>query len=183
MNPPAIRFPLETERLLIRPIALEDVEDLHEVHADPTTWDFIGSGPTETLDATLARLARTIEYQEQHGISLWAVVERASGRVVGDCGLQYLEGGPDVEVGYRLHRSVRGRGYTTEAARACVEAGFDQLGLERIVAVAWPENTASRRVMEKIGMRLVGPGFHYNHASVLYEISRPRGANGAAPAG
>jgi ribosomal-protein-alanine N-acetyltransferase len=109
-----------------------------------------------------------------------AVVERASGRVIGACGLQLLEDGPEVELGYRLGRASRGHGYATEAARVWLEYGFETLGLDRIVAVAWPENTASWRVMEKCGMRLVGPGHHYGHETVLYELTRE---GRAAPAG
>ena len=101
-----------------------------------------------------------------------AASDRASGRVIGDCGLQMLEGGPQVEIGYKLARAVRGRGLAAEAGRACLAAGFDELGLERIVAVADPDNVASRRVMKKLGMTLMGRGRHYGSETVLYEIRR-----------
>jgi ribosomal-protein-alanine N-acetyltransferase len=117
---------------------------------------------------------------EELGFAMAAVVERASGRVIGDCGLQPLEGGPDVELGYRLGSAYRGRGYATEAGRAWLTYGLETLGLERIVAVAWPENVGSWRVMEKCGMRRVGSGEHYGHETVVYEITR---AEFASPAG
>jgi RimJ/RimL family protein N-acetyltransferase len=151
----------------------EDAAQLHVMYSDPTTLEYISSSPHRTIDDTLAGIARRSEHQEEHGFALWSVVERASGRVVGDCGLQMLEGGPEVELGYKLARDARGRGYATEAARAWIEHGFRELALERIVAVAWPDNVASRRVMEKVGMTLRGPGHHYGHETVLYEISRP----------
>jgi ribosomal-protein-alanine N-acetyltransferase len=93
-----------------------------------------------------------------------------------------LEGGPEVEVGYRLARDARGRGYATEAARASLTYGFEQIGLERIVAVAAPANAASRRVMEKAGMTMEGPGRHYGQETVLYSITRRRAAAAAASA-
>jgi ribosomal-protein-alanine N-acetyltransferase len=171
---------IETERLLLRPAIAADAEDLHAVFSDPSTFEYIGSEPEPSIDHTRDRIESKAAVQAKCGFSLWSVVERSSGRVIGDCGLQYLEGGPDVELGYKLGREFRGHGYATEAARASLAFGFDQLGLDRIVAVAWPENTASRRVMEKTGMTLVGPGHHYGHETVLYEITR---AARARPAG
>ena len=169
-----IEFPLETERLLIRPMLPGDAEGLWEMLADPSTWEYIGPPDVRSLDDARALVERKAAYHDQHGFAIWTVIERASGLAIGDCGLQLLEGGPEVELGYHMSRGVRGRGYTTEAARACLEAGFEHLGLERIVAVAWPENAASIRVMEKAGMRFVGRGRHYGHETVVYEARLER---------
>jgi ribosomal-protein-alanine N-acetyltransferase len=171
---------LETERLTLRPFEPGDAHDFHAVRSDPSTFEYLTSAPAATLEDTRAQIARLMEYREEHGFGIAAVVERASGRVIGDCGLQLLEDGPDVEVGYKLGRQYRGRGYATEAARAWLEYGFHTLELDRIVAVAWPDNVASWRVMEKCGMRRVGPGEHYGHETLLYEITRQEFA---APAG
>jgi ribosomal-protein-alanine N-acetyltransferase len=158
----------------------EDAEPLYEMLADPSTWEFIGPQKVRSLEDARGLVERKAAYQDEHGFSMWTVIDRATARAVGDCGLQWLEHGPEVEVGYHVAPAARGRGYATEAARACLDAGLDELGLDRIVAVAWPENTASRRVMEKAGMTLAGPGFHYGHETVVYEIT---GAARAAPAG
>ena len=163
---------LGTERLILRPVEPGDAEDLHTVFSDPSTFEFIGSAPAQSIDDTLARMERRATMQREHGFSPWSVIERSSGRVIGDCGLQVLEEGPDVELGYKLGREFRGRGYATEAGRAALEHGFATIGLERIVAVAWPDHAASRRVMEKLGMTLVGTGHHYGHETVLYRVTR-----------
>jgi ribosomal-protein-alanine N-acetyltransferase len=175
-----IQFPIETERLLLRPMTEADAEEMHEVYGDPSTFQYIEKGPAGSIEETRLRIAYKAAAQEQHGFSLWAVVERASGRVIGDCGLQLLEGGPDVEIGYKLARAVRGRGLAAEAGRACLAVGFDELGLERIVAVAHPDNVASRRVMKKLGMTLMGSGHHYGGDTVLYAITREEEAEAAA---
>jgi ribosomal-protein-alanine N-acetyltransferase len=167
---------LITERLLLRPAERKDAEDLHAVFSDPSTFDYIGADPARSIEETIDRIEHKARLQAEQGFSLWSVVERTRGRVIGDCGLRMLDGGPEVELGYRLGREFRGRGYATEAARACLAAGFEQLGLDRIVAVAWPDHTASRRVMEKAGMTLAGMGFHYGHETVLYEITREAAA-------
>ena len=163
---------LETERLIIRPMEPDDASGLFEMLSDPSTWEFIGPPAVRSLEDARELVAKKAVYNEDHGFALWTVVEKASGRPVGDCGLQLLEGGPEVELGYHLGAAYRGRGYTTEAARACLRYGFEELALDRIVAIAWPENVASWRVMEKCGMRRVGPGFHYGHETVDYELTR-----------
>jgi RimJ/RimL family protein N-acetyltransferase len=173
---------LETERLVMRPMEAGDAEELHAVYSDPSTFEFIALGPAQSIEKTLERISVKSAHQTRHGFALWSVVERESRRVIGDCGLQMLEGGPDVELGYKLGSAYRGRGYATEAGRAWLEHGFGKLGLDRIVAVTAPDNRASRGVMEKLGMTLVGPGRHYGRETVLYEIASPAGrASQAGP--
>ena len=81
---------------------------------------------------------------------------RSTGEVIGITGLTHLEDGPEIEVGYRFLRRCWGYGYATEAAKASLAFGLGELGLERIVAVTRPDNRASRRVLEKCGLRFVG---------------------------
>jgi RimJ/RimL family protein N-acetyltransferase len=164
-----IEFPLVTERLLLRPMRRADEDALHEIWSHPTTLAALRHDGDWTRAMSRERIADKRAHQAYHGFSIWAVLERDGGELVGDCGLQMLEGGPDVEVGWRMAPDRRGRGYATEAGRAALAAGFGALGLERIVAVAHPANVASRRVMEKLGMTLVGPGRHYGGETVLYE--------------
>ena len=117
---------------------------------------YIGTGDShsESIEETERRLQGLIDHQDAHGFSLWAVTDRANGTVMGDAGLiHYAHRGPDVELAYRLAKPYWGKGFATEAARAWVEHGFDELTLDRIVAVTHPENVASRRVLEKVGMR------------------------------
>ena len=94
-----------------------------------------------------------MESQDNYGHSLWVVIEKSGGELIGDCGFLRMPE-PDeheIELGYRLMKSWWGRGYATEAAAACVEYGFDRLSLDCIVAVTNPENRASQRVLQKIG--------------------------------
>ncbi len=101
-------------------------------------------------------LAVTEAHWAARGFGPLAVVERASGRVVGEAGLQPLEDGDDIELTYTLAREAWGAGYATEAARAVLRWTFTGLRLARVVAVADPEHAASLRVLEKLGMTLAG---------------------------
>ena len=169
-----MEFPLETARLLIRPIRPEDAEQLHAVYGDPDVMRWIPSGPADSLETTRRRVARYIDEQDRSGFSLWAVIERASGRVIGDCGLFPVEGrGPEVELAYRLGRSAWGRGYATEAAATCLRYGCERLGLDRIIAITDPDHTASRRVIEKLGMSYDGTRKFYGREMVQYAATRP----------
>jgi RimJ/RimL family protein N-acetyltransferase len=150
-------LPLVTERLELRPFAPADLDDLLVVFGDPDVMRFVGSGRRPLDRERLAESqGRVVEHWREHGFGPLAVVERATGRLVGEAGLQVLEGGPEVEVTYTLARAVWGRGYATEAARAVLAWGFAGLGLGRIVAVSYPQNAASLRVIAKLGMRPAG---------------------------
>lgn len=128
---------------------------MQAVFGDPEVMRFSGGGARSPA-GTLERVCGLIEHQERHGFSKWGVCERASGALIGDCGIQLLEGGPDVELGFHLRPSAWGRGYATEAARACLDAAFADLGLDEVIAIVAPGNAASVRVLEKIGMRPAG---------------------------
>ena len=166
-------FPIETSRLLIRPFTREagDVAAMHALFSDPEVVKYIGGVLSDTIQKTQERVWRWINYQETLGYSCWAVLEKSSGEIIGDCGLFPFENkGPEVELGYDFRRDRWNRGYATEAARACLDYGFRKLKIARIVAVALPENIASCRVLEKCGMIKHGMRHCYNLDLIFYEI-------------
>ena len=179
-----IEFPLVTERLLLRPLEPSDEAELHETLADPTTLAAVGREPPWTREDTRKSIDRRIREQREHGISMWAMVERASGRVIGICGLQPVgHEGPEVEIGWHVHPGRRGLGYATEAARVVLEAGLRDHGLDTVYALTSDWNAKSRRVMEKIGLRYVCPTDYYGEGTVVYATggSGWRGTDGTAP--
>ncbi len=163
-------LPIETERLLLRSFRLADAPALHErVLGDSEVMRFIPRGAAPTVERTRAAIEGYIAHERAHGYSLWAVELRESGKLIGDCGLYLVEGtGPEVEVAYHLGRPWWGHGYATEAARAALDFGFREAGLGEIVALCFPEHGASRRVMEKAGMRYAGTARHYDLDLVKY---------------
>ncbi|MBU7003987.1 MAG: GNAT family N-acetyltransferase [Theionarchaea archaeon] len=167
------KFEQITDRLLIRPLTTWDAEELHEILGDPVVMARIPSGASGSLDETKKRLTKIIESYELHGYGLWAVLRRDNGRLIGECGIIPVEGkGPEVEIAYQFSRSSWGRGYATESAKECLRYGLDELGMDRIIGITYPDHGASRRVMEKAGMSYVGTGFYYRHEMVVYEILR-----------
>jgi RimJ/RimL family protein N-acetyltransferase len=163
-------LPLETERLRLRAAKLDDLDTWLAVSrdAEEVWW----GEPRSTLGDARANLEKQIAGQERHGFSLWVIELRATGEMIGVTGLQQLAEGPEIEVGYRLLREHWSHGYATEAARAAIRFGFDELGLDRIVAVTLPTNRASRHVMEKCGLSFVGVAYVYGQAQVKYAVNR-----------
>jgi RimJ/RimL family protein N-acetyltransferase len=157
-----------TERLALRPPTLEDLPAWHAIYVDAEEVWY--GAPRSSLEENRVKLERQIAHREQHGFGMCTV--ELTGETIGAAGLQHLEGGPEIEVGYRFLKEHWGRGYATESARASVAYGFDEVGLERIVAVALETNVASRRVLEKCGLEEIGVMHVYGLEHVKYEIRR-----------
>lgn len=143
---------LETERLVFREWTLDDTPALFEICSDADVMRYIGTGkPYTTPDEAEKFLQWAVAYQKENGFCRWALIEKASGKIMGSCGFAYPHGMPEPELGYLFHRAFWGKGFATEAARACLNYGFEKLGFREIIAITDLENTASQRVLEKIG--------------------------------
>ena len=154
-----MRVYLETERLVLRRFTEGDAGLLVELDGDPEVMRYLSGGsatPREVIEREV--LPRFLaSYGRAVGFGTWAAVEKGSGEFVGWFGFNlHEEVGPgEVSLGYRLRRAVWGKGYATEGARALLDKGFAVLGARRVYAETYEFNRASRRVMEKLGMRHV----------------------------
>jgi RimJ/RimL family protein N-acetyltransferase len=143
---------LDTQRLLMREFGPADLDRLAEMLSNPQVMRFMPGGqpvPRERAAAALHNIGR--EWQER-GYGRWAVVPKVEATLIGWCGLGYVPELDEIEVLYLFDQPYWGRGFATEAAYASLCYGFATLKLERIIALAVPENVASRRVIEKSGM-------------------------------
>jgi len=175
---------LKTERLLLRGWVPTDNEPFAALNADPRVMKhFLKLLSREESDAFIGRVQA---HFEQHGFGVWAVEVPGVAPFIGSVGLGIprfvAHFTPCVEIGWRIAAEYWNRGYATEAARAVVEFGFETLRLDEIVAFTVPDNLASRRVMEKIGMNhkeaddFDHPSFPPGHPlqrHVLYRLARP----------
>ncbi|THV32227.1 GNAT family N-acetyltransferase [Glycomyces paridis] len=169
---------IETERLLLRPLAATDAPALAPINADPEVMRHIGNGQPLTPEATEARTAAAAAHWASHGWGVFAVEERDGGAFVGWAALATPTFLPEIlpatEVGWRIARDRWGRGYAPEAARAAIGFAFGEIGLDRLVSCVNAANAASIRVTEKLGMTLeretVVPG--YEVPCRVYELHR-----------
>jgi RimJ/RimL family protein N-acetyltransferase len=149
---------LETEHLLLRRFTPADLDHLYALDNDPEVMRYINGG-TPTPRAVIERemLPSFMRVDERHpGFGFWAALDKASGEWLGWVCLRLSPDAPgQALLGYRLRRAVWGRGVATEGARALIHRAFWEWGVQRVVATTYEHNLASRRVMEKLGMRLV----------------------------
>jgi RimJ/RimL family protein N-acetyltransferase len=160
---------IETDRLLLRPLATADLDEVAAMHAMPEVIRTMG---TFERSSSLARLERNEQEWRERGYGLMAVVERATGRFLGRSGLKYWPQFGETEVGWVLRSDVWGHGFATEAGRACIEWGFGSLGLTYLTAMIRPDNDRSVRVAERLGMRLLRPDVLLDIPVVVYVIER-----------
>jgi RimJ/RimL family protein N-acetyltransferase len=163
---------LETERLILRPLCGDDLDDLAALQADAQVMRHLGGRP-RTRGEMAQRLEKILGHWRRHGFGIFALWEKASGRFAGYCGVAYLHGLADAEVTYGLASPFWGRGLATEALKRCLRYAFEGAGLPRVVGVAAVENVASQRVMEKAGMTLQGPYEYDGKQGVLLAIDNP----------
>jgi RimJ/RimL family protein N-acetyltransferase len=159
---------LDTPRLRLRPLAASDEADLVALDSDPEVMRYVGSPPGVTSPAETAERARRRTRESERGdlapLGFWRIEARTDGTFHGVGALIRMpdtednrhRGALDVEVAYRLARSAWGRGLATEAAGALVAHALGPLALPRVVAVTYPENVASQRVLDKLGFETRG---------------------------
>lgn len=147
-----MKFLIETERLLLREITLEDKEDMLQLHSDPTVQIYTGEPVVESIEDMEKAIWERINNYEKYGFGRWATILKKGMQFVGWAGLAYLPEFDEIDLGYRFLPKYWGSGIATEASRAILTYGFDSLKLKRIIAIAMKENKASIRVMEKAGM-------------------------------
>ncbi len=173
---------IETAHLLLRKFTPDDFEAMYALWTDGEAMRYVQpDGWPHTREESRGILRRAIEFFEQHGFGQWAVIYKETGRMIGYCGLKFLNDVPEVELLYGVSKEFWNRGLVTEAARASLRYGFEVAGMEKIVAVALPENAGSWRVMEKCGMRREGLSSHKGYEVVRYTISRDEFEPGDAP--
>jgi len=165
---------LETERLLLRPFEARDIEALVGLWTDPEVTRFLG-GPRNHEELYVA-FEEDAAGPSSDPYDLWPVEERATGVVIGHCGLldKEVEGREEIELIYVFVKSVWGRGYATEIGLALRDHAFEEMGLSRLISLIEPGNVASDRVAQKVGMRMekeiVRPGSAVRR---IYAVAKP----------
>jgi [ribosomal protein S5]-alanine N-acetyltransferase len=155
---------IETERLILREFQREDLQGLVPILADPKVMKFSPTG-INSVEQVLERIENFIACYREFGFGKWAVILKESNQLLGYCGIavDQIDGKTEKELGYRLDSRYWGQGLATEAASAAIEYGFSQFNLPYILGIVERENTASVRVLEKIGMR-------YQKTTVFHEV-------------
>jgi RimJ/RimL family protein N-acetyltransferase len=168
-----VTWTLETDRLHLRPMELDDLDAFAAVVGDPYAMRFY----PKPFDRSMARLwiERTQERYERDGFGLLSVIERSSGEMIGDCGpaVQQTGHGAFVELGWHIRLDRQGNGFATEAGRACRDRAWATLDVDRLISIIRPENVPSWSVARALGFRPWRGDVRVGMAHVLWSMERP----------
>ncbi len=164
---------LETERLWLRQFRGDDLDAYARITSDAETMRYIARGEPMDRDEAWRSLAYIVGHWRIRGYGLWAAEDKASGALIGRIGLYRPEGWPGLEVGWLVARERWGEGLATEGGRAALEYAFAVVGARRTISAIAPENTASIRVAEKLGLRHAEARQIAGRSVSIYAIDRP----------
>lgn len=167
---------IETDRLILRQFTLDDFEAVYEFGSNLEVQKYTGDSLIESLDAA-KELITKVWYQdyEKYGYGRWAVIYKPDNRLIGFAGLKYISDIEETDIGFRFLPEYWGKGIATEASITIIEYGFKHFGLKKIIGTVMPDNIASCKVLEKIGLTFYkvddydGDGEKYN----WYKLDRP----------
>lgn len=159
-----MRPALNTERLVLRPMVADDLDDLLAIFGDPTVMDAFRAAPLDR-EQVGRWLQRNLDHQREHGYGLFAVCLKGEHHLIGDCGLEQV-----AELGYDFRADYWNQGYATEAACAVRDFAFGTLRLPRLVSLIQPGNPASERVAQKTGLTLTGQIERDGRTYLRYEL-------------
>ena len=159
---------LETERLVINNLTLNDLQFLTDLDSDPVVRKFI-DGKVKTIDETRLYISENIDSYLQHGFGRYAVRIKEDLNLIGICG--FLMENYGVDFGDRFSQSVWGRGIAKEAANSVIKYGVDQLKLKKIIGIVLPNNIASEKILISSGFIFVGMDEVWSKEIKRYEIT------------
>lgn len=148
----------ETERLLLRPLELSDVDDMFAMDSNPNVHIYLGNNPLKTKEESLGYLKNILNQYEENGIGRFAMITKDKNQFIGWCGLKFITEEENnhthfYEIGYRLKEEFWGNGYAYEAAKEWYEYAFNTLKVDTLYASAHIDNKGSRRILEKLGLQ------------------------------
>jgi ribosomal-protein-alanine N-acetyltransferase len=164
---------LATSRLILRAFTAEDVDPMFRIINEEGVLRYFPGTGSLARDRVQGMIDGLLKHWADRGYGLWAVESPASGELMGRCGLQWLPDTEEVEVDFVLAKPFWGQGFATEAARASVQFGFDQLRLDRIIGIVHVDNEASKRVLEKLGMALLEQKEFFGIECYRLAVDRP----------
>jgi [ribosomal protein S5]-alanine N-acetyltransferase len=143
---------LQTERLVLREFTADDATNIFKLNSDPEVIKYTGDEAFKSIEEAAALIHNYDQYKK-YGYGRWTVLLEDSSEYIGWCGLNFNKDTREIDLGFRFLKSQWGKGFASEAAAACLDYGFNQLGLGKIIGRAMQENRASVKVLVKTGMR------------------------------
>jgi RimJ/RimL family protein N-acetyltransferase len=163
---------LETQRLYLRRMTIEDAENIYLLNLDPEVIQYTGDDAFESIESAQQFLLNYDHYSK-YDFGRWAVIEKNSQFFLGWCGLKFTPKSQEYDIGFRFHKKYWNQGFATEAALACIQLGFEKYKMSKIIGRARKDNTGSIKVLEKIGLTYFEAYDFDGNEGVLYQIQKP----------
>lgn len=160
---------LETKRLALREFNIDDAEHFYHLNSNPNVIRYTGNSAFKNIEEARSFLENYSDYQK-NGFGRWAVIEKSSGEFLGWCGLKYNEKLDETDIGFRFFEHFWNKGFATESAVGCIDYGFKELNLNKIVGRAMIENTASIKVLQKTGLEYERDFDFDGNKGVIYSV-------------
>ncbi len=168
---------LETKRLILRPVTLNDAQDFFELDSNPNVHKYLGNNPVKSIDQSKAMIKDILAQYEKFGIGRFGVIEKITNKFLGWSGLKFERKVRKefnyYDLGYRLKEEFWGHGYATESAIASLKFGFKNLKLKEICAAADVNHIASNTILKKIGMQHSGTFTYEGDLCNWYSLKNP----------
>lgn len=145
-----------TKRLIMRKFSEGDMEEFYEIVKKNEVGKWLGLGKGMTFEEAEAYLNIIIKHWTKHNFGVWAVLNKTNEEIMGHCGLRYIDDAEDVEIIYLLDPEFWGKGYATEAGNEVIQYAFNFLRLDKLVARVRPDNSMSKKVIDKLGFEYIG---------------------------
>lgn len=163
---------IKTPRLVLRPFTMKDVDPLCRILQEKNILRYFPNPSPPSRERVEQLISNQLKHWQEHKLGWWAVQPNSTKQLIGWCGLQFLPETEETEVGFLISKAFWGRGFTTETAKASLLHGFEELGLTCIVGITHPENIASQRVLEKLGMSFTAKTRYFGMDCYRYSIER-----------
>lgn len=164
---------LETERTILRRLTKEDANNFYALNLDEEVLKYTGDKPFENLQASIDFLTGYDQY-DKYGVGRLTVIDKETSEFIGWCGLKFSQDKNEYDIGFRFYRNYWNKGFATETAKKCLDIGFTELKIEKIVGRAMKENIRSIKVLEKIGMTYKENFDFGGQEGVIYEVTSNR---------
>ena len=155
----------------MRKLTIEDAKDFYALNLDEEVLKYTGDNPFDNIQASIDFLTNYDQY-EKYGVGRLAVIDKTTLNFLGWCGLKYSQGKNEYDIGFRFHRNYWNKGYATETSKKCLDFGFTELGIEKVIGRAMKENIGSIKVLEKIGMKYKENFDFEGREGVIYELKK-----------
>jgi ribosomal-protein-alanine N-acetyltransferase len=161
-----------TERLYLRKLRTDDTDCFYEIMKKEEVVKWLGNSRGKTRDETKALIEKYAEQWKEKGYGVWGVLDRQTGELLGDCGLNVIKETGEVEILYAFDPKYWGHGYAMEASIAALRHAFLKIKLDRIIVLAKPDNARSKNVIGKLGFKYIGIKSYFDMELLCYEMLR-----------